>query len=609
MKTQSNIEIRPGKLILQKNCWTIGILRYSGLIHIYCIFILLLFLLNYLNAQPPSLSFQQQKAGWFEISCDSLKGKEFIIESSSDLKAWNPVFGSKGDVTVFPMLTTDIQNPFQFYRAKLQSPDISTVIISQTNSKPFGLLNINLGNVDVFDNNFSVIFYDNTGCHVKVNAIPLTDNEISVFVPPFFVLTNELSRGSELNIQVIAVSLDSKSYVSGVVKGFVVEPMNVTTNSPGLITMAYINGLKSYSEYLLTNVITNSTNSNLQNLSVGLSNMVYGLNQLKIRIQQVINNSNDVTLGTIGNQPIIINRQVLQILDKEIISILESQCEAIPASSASISVFSSQPKSSNCKDVKTAAEDYINALLHNPDTAADQAECYNKAFSQASVDAVFTGLKVTAGSAGLGISFASLAGVPAAALAMANSALLYVTSEASMGLIAISGILGQSNIMSQVALQRGVEQLNSILIDPIKELLLGKNAGEILNIIENVSSLTDIFLNTGFLAVSPSDIDLGEIGLNPKTASFMINAPDSVSWNIEVSGWGERFMDYELSSHMGSGSQQISITLIPTPPPDITSMYALNVFAFVYCYFYYDGEIIDEDCVMISYDYIFDRDE
>jgi hypothetical protein len=579
---------------------------YRSFMRVYYIFTLLWFLLNYLNAQPPLLSIQQQKAGWFEIRGDTLKGNEFIIESSADLKTWSPVFGSKGDVTVFPMLTTDIQNPCQFYRAKLKSPDISTVIISKTNSKPFGLLNINLGNVDVFNNEFSVIFYDNTGCHVKVNAIPLTNHVISVPVPPFFVLTDELSKGSELNIQIIAVSLDSKSYVSGVVKGFVVEPMDVTTNSPGLITLAYINGLKLYSEYLLTAVITND---NLQKLSVGLFNLMYGLSQLKTNIQQVIDYSNDVAVGTIGNQPIIINRQVLQTLDKEIISILKSQGEAIRSSGASTSVFSGQIKAAN-SDVQTAADNYINALLHNPDTAANAAIEYYNAYSKASVDAVSTGLKVTAGSAGLGISFASLAGVPAAALAMANSALLYVTGEASMGLIAISGILGQSNTMSQIALKRGVEQLNSILIGPIKELLLGKTAGEILSIINNVSSLKDIFLMTDFLEgtlfISPSDIYLGEIGLNPKTTSFMINAPDSVSWNIEVFGWGT-YMDYELSSYMGSGSQQVSVTLRPTPPAWITYVYDPDCAAFIYCSFYYDGEMIDEKYVTIWYDYIFER--
>lgn len=394
--------------------------------------------------------------------------------------------------------------------------DIQIASLDTNNAPPFSFLKISINPTAGFNPTkaFVVRFFDSAGFEVDVTPVQIDPNFIIVSVPPYLNLqTNELQE-AVVNLQVIQTSAPS-NVVSGVVSGFTIQDLPSPSFAPGLITQSYLQG--SLNQAIFLKGAIDGTLFDTSAMNTALSDYISDVNDLLDQIQEVVETpSTSFSLGSLGENPIVVDIATLQNMDRLVVGFVQAQ-----ASNAS------SPTPCGASE----AEDLADAMLGSDDNAMRAAiASYNSALTDCVPNSFNPSYNVVGGALGVDIGLALMAGTPTESNALPTAALLYVTVEEVGGIIAVGGAWGQGNAISAQLVQSSVNRINNILLSPLRELL-AESQGDLLTLGQSAKSIYDAFAAVPLLTYTLYIDDTAGTGDGTVTVNPLPNAPDGTYVN------------------------------------------------------------------------------
>jgi hypothetical protein len=368
--------------------------------------------------------------------------------------------------------------------------------LSTTSAVPFSLLEISGSGFDPTASITVRFFAKKYSLSVPVVAASAT--ALTVAVPPFTLPTGKLAPGV-VSVQVVQKS-GTSSAVSKSVINFQIQDLPTPSTQPGALSLSFLEASADVSGSLQHDI--KGTFLDTPELNAALANQVANL-QAVIPNAQAVMQGGSHTIGTIDGNPITIKYSDLQSTDRMILGMLLALGATPPTSSKNgKSQLSYLKAGQKPPGVGAAAINYIQAAMDKSDPQELKKKAIEviKSIMLNGEEEFLQAFKIVATDWSGALALCWLIGVPAALLEAPALALFGVTIGVGVGLIAVGGVLYQSNPTYDAA---------KIIIDG-EELIIEGFIDEIIGDLSKVAgNLKDIYacvldkLNALFSIPSP----------------------------------------------------------------------------------------------------------
>lgn len=311
---------------------------------------------------------------------------------------------------------------------------------------------------------------------LDVPLITLPDGGRGVVVPPIGLTEH---RESDVTVSIVSSARTSNSVV------FHVAAPPLSPRPAGELAARFLRDADAYASSLELRM--RNTPLDDPTLVGAVSSVGSNAGTLASKIESVIQGvTPSFTIGSIGDVSITVTSSDLAEVDRGILAML-----AALGRSGTWNAKMAPNFTAGCMKDLARMEAYATlgnqppqyGTLYQMSETCGPASAFNESFT------------VIGASAGIGLGVLSLAGVPAMATALPEAAILYATLTSGAGLIGVGGALGQASEAGRLAVEAGVEKVNSLLDDALEADVLPETWGEIYDIFSNARDLHDALAN------------------------------------------------------------------------------------------------------------------
>ncbi len=344
-----------------------------------------------------------------------------------------------------------------------------------------------------------VRFFDGTDYVVQVSAVEVSETSVAVSIPPFFSKEEGTLDLGTVSVQVVQ-KVDGVSTLSNDISGFEIQDLPVPVGS---LTLSFLEAGADVGRRLLAEI--SGTEMDTAAFNNALTNQIAQIDEIVSDIRELIANpTQTVYLGTLSDTPVNVTVSDLKITDSILLSVLSSLgtdasmttqllSERVTAARLSAMVTSpcqqmeSQAAAPVAMSGDSALDDLAKEVVYAPRLSAN---CK-------SVESFLTAEKIWAGAGAAAVGLLFIAGAPEIAIALPVAAMLYVSLESAMGMVAIGGGLGQDTPDAYTLVKEGVAKLETLMkIGPLKAV--APKAGAIAGIYYGARSLMEEFSKAPF---------------------------------------------------------------------------------------------------------------
>jgi hypothetical protein len=312
-------------------------------------------------------------------------------------------------------------------------------------------------------NTLSVRFSDSSGYQIDVQVLESNSTSAVVCVPPYFA-SGTYGPGT-VSVQVIQSDgsvEDNGVTESNSVAGFQIQDLPASAEPPGSVTLGLLNEELACYDSILSGI----RNTPMDTLNAAISANIANLETVVSQIQWVVQNPGATfSLGSIRGSALTVGSSELLQSDRLILCLFAT---------VNRSDFSTS----------TLAKRALASVMGCPDMTAHNYQEVRSCILSQQVQGVIHGFKIFLGIGAVSVGVFALAG---ASSALATAGLLYIGVMSAGTQLSLGALLKDVNDPAAYQfLKSGIEQTETLFLDPIKNAVVSRVFGETVGILKNI---------------------------------------------------------------------------------------------------------------------------
>jgi hypothetical protein len=332
--------------------------------------------------------------------------------------------------------------------------------VAGTGFDPNGLVTLNLS--------------DSTGYSVTIPAAAVTSGSIKVSVPPYIMASNSAFAGGTVNLEATQKS-NGVSLTSNTLAGFNIQALPKTQGTAGNSTLALIQADLAEAQKLQTSIV--GTAQNTAAVAAAITQQVTNLQGLVTNIQNVVQNGQSYSLGTIGGVDITVTPTNIGDVDNLILAAL--QALANPAAGSLLKTAQALP-SATCLSAEASA--FAAAMTSGAGNLAQLAQNLLEApttSAACSTAAAFTSaFQIFGGAADVGLGIANGSGGGVVGTKLPGVALFAATSDNASAVVGLNALTSPALASQVTSVQTAIANVTQ-QSDPTANQLIARSSGAV----------------------------------------------------------------------------------------------------------------------------------
>jgi hypothetical protein len=364
------------------------------------------------------------------------------------------------------------------------NPPVLTAFTPAAGAAPEALLTVNGTGFDpsgVVTLNLS----DSTGYSVTIPAAAVASSSINVSVPPYIVASTSAFGSGTVNLTATQKS-KGVSLTSNTLTGFNIQTLPKAQGTAGNSTLALIQADLAEAQKLQTSIA--GTAQNTPAVAAAITQQVTNLQGLVTNIQNVVQNGQSYSLGTVGGVDITVTPTNISDVDSLILAAL--QVLANPASGSLLKSAQAAP-SPACFSAEASA--FVNSIAAGssnlPQLAQEMLEAPTTSSACNTATSFASAYQIFGGAADVGLAIANGNGGGVVGSKLPGIALFAATSDNASAAVGLNALTSPQLSTEVTAVQTAIANV-AAQSDPTANQLVAKSTGAVAANVSGAQTVT-----------------------------------------------------------------------------------------------------------------------